>query len=944
MVGRQVSHFRVISRVGQGGMGEVYLADDRSLGRRVALKFVTPAEAADPDASRRLRREAQAAAALDHPFICKVYEAGESEGRTYLAMEYVEGRTLKEHIAAGPLAAGEVVRLATEIAEALECAHAHGVIHRDLKPANVMVAADGHIKVMDFGIAARLTAVDQTTRLANDATALGALTGTVAYSSPEQLRALPTDERSDIFSFGVLLHEMVTGAHPFARPSMAAMVNAILTEPPPPLAVPVFEQIVRRCLEKDRGRRFGSFHEIRAALRTGVASSAPRRRGTRRWAIATLSVAVAAAATGTALRFGPAWLRVSEPALAFNARDWILITDCDNLTGDSVFDRSLAVALDVGLSQSSYVNVYSRDRVRTTLRRMRKTGGTPIDLALASEIAQRDNVRAVLTCSISRVGDAYSLAARLVDPRTQRVALTESVSAGSRDRVLPALDQLGGRLRRRLGESLATLTQDNRPLPQATTSSLDALKMYGESLRLTNRDDAAGEQLLRQAIDLDPEFAMAHAALGYRYFLKAEAEARRQGDQHLTRALSLTSRLTTRERMWIQAAANDARGNRDVAAVEYRSYLAQYPDDHRAWFRLGWTYMAGLGQYQVAANAFTRVTDIDSKDSSAWVNLGSCYAGLRQYQRAVEMYQKAFSLNPDDVLGMFVNGEYGAALIHLGRVSDAEAVFARLVAHPDPVAKARGLRSMAFAQMYRGHYRQAVGTLRQAIALNTEAGATVSAYRDRMIAVAVLQDLGATAEVRRELAAATTMIAQQPFGPEWLFSLVRVHARLGNIREAQRITALMTARSGNAVTASTTNRNVARDEGYVQLARAELELAQQRPAEAAALAAGAAVRLNTVVLETRAHAEALAGRRQEAAAHYAELIDQVTLVAETQLDYFNAHAALARLYDEAGRREDARTLSERVATLWKDGDPELAVLRDARARLAAVSVASRPRR
>src|SRR5262249_32984059 len=199
---------------------------------------------------------------------------------------------------------------------------------------------------------------------------------------------------------------------------------------------------------------------------------------------------------GVAMWFAPAWLRLSEPVLAFNARDWIIITDCENLTSDAVFDRSLSAALDVGIGQSNYVNVYSRDRVRTALQRMRKKPTGPVDLALASEIAQRDNIRAVLTCSIANVGDAFALAGRVVDPRTQRIALTESVQASSRKEVLPALDQLAARVRRRLGESLATLSSQNVALPQATTSSLEALKMVAESQRLDKQDAAASEQLL----------------------------------------------------------------------------------------------------------------------------------------------------------------------------------------------------------------------------------------------------------------------------------------------------------------------------------------------------------------------------------------------------------------------------------------------------------------
>jgi len=952
MVGRQVSRFRVLSRIGQGGMGEVYLAHDVSLDRRVAVKFVTQAAADDPDASRRLQREAHAIASLDHPFICKVYESGESDGRTYLAMEFVEGRTLKEHLAAGPLPMGDAVRLAVEIAEAVDCAHAHGVVHRDLKPANVMVGADGHIKVMDFGIAGRIAAVDQTTRLAIDPTQAGLITGTLAYSSPEQLLALPTDARSDVFSFGVLLHEMLAGAHPFERPSAAGMVDAILNAPPAPLSAPPgripqgLERVVLRCLEKDRERRYASFREIRAALQSGDAEPAPAggapARSSRRVVAAGIIVTIAAAAA--ALYFGPAWLRLSEPALAFNARDWILITDCENLTGEQVFDRSLAVALDVGISQSNYVNVYSRDRIRSTLQRMRRDPGSPIDLALASDIAQRDNVRAVLTCSIGKVGDSYSLVARLVDPPTQRIALTESVRAAKHDGVLPALDELAGRLRRRLGESVATLSASSRPLPQATTNSLEALKMFAQSQRLTGKDDTAAQQLLVQALELDPDFAMAHAVLGYRLLLLAETDSRKAGDEHLVKALSLKDRLTTRERMLIQAAASDARGNRDQAAIEYRSYLAQYPDDSRTWFRLGWTYMAGLSQYDAAAEAFAHVIAIDPKDSASLVNLASCYAGLRQYDRSIATYQKAFALNPDEMLGMFVNAEYGASLMHADRLSEAQAAFEKMAASSAPYAKSRGLRSLAFLDMYRGHYHAAIDRLRQAVTLNEASDAYVSVFRDRLILVTALLATGSTAEARGELSRAHDLIRKQSFSPEWLMSLAKVEARLGNVPAAERVIAMMPKLIGDAVVASAANRNTGHDQGALELAQAEIEIARRQPAKGVTLASGAAVRLGRAsALDTLALATATDGRLAEASTLYAELITVADFNRESQEEWFAAHLALGRLHERAGRPEDARRLYERVAALWKDGDPDLVVRKEVTARLRALPRSSGPR-
>ena len=375
MIAKEFAHYRVHARIGQGGMGEVYAAQDLALDRKVALKFLLPALAGEPrdsagpevEGRSRLLREARAAAQLDHPFICKVYEVGEHEGRAFLAMEYVEGVTLNAHLASGRLTIDEAVRIGTEIAEALHFAHTGGVVHRDVKPANVMLAANGHVKVMDFGVAKRVSAPfspDAVTAGAPTATLPGEPTGTLAYMSPEQLRGAPIDARSDVFAFGVLLHELLTGAHPFKRVSSLETAHAILNEAAPPLeqsvpgAPPLLAHIVSRCLEKDRTRRYQSLGDVRLELdavqkppATGVGDTRSR---LKRWisAAAALTVVLAAVAI---YGMRPWSFFAPEPALAFKERDWIIVSDFNNLTNDPVFDKSLRLALEVAIAQSQYV-------------------------------------------------------------------------------------------------------------------------------------------------------------------------------------------------------------------------------------------------------------------------------------------------------------------------------------------------------------------------------------------------------------------------------------------------------------------------------------------------------------------------------------------------------------------------------------------------------------
>jgi serine/threonine protein kinase/tetratricopeptide (TPR) repeat protein len=944
MVTGLFAQYRILSRIGSGGMGEVYLAEDLKLHRKAALKFLLPAI---DEADGRLLREARAAAHLDHPFICKVYEVGEHDGRAFLAMEFVEGVTLKDRLSEGPLQIGEAVRICSEIAEALHFAHGRGIVHRDVKPANVMVTPDGHVKVMDFGIARRLAATattDTVTAGVSDMSAPGALTGTLAYMSPEQLRAEPADHRSDVFSFGVLLSEALTGTHPFARGSAFEIAHAILNDPPTPveLAVPtvppVLAHVVRRSLEKDRDRRYQSLRDARIDLDTlsspaasGTGIHPESRRRTRRLAAAALAALVVLVGVVHWLR--PLPFLSTEPALAFKERDWLVVADFNNLTGDPVFDSSLRLALQVTMAQSQYVNVYPQDRVAAALRRMQRDPAGTLDETLASEVAVRDNVRGVLACDIAQVGNTYSITARLIDPHTRTPVLTDAVTASGKDGVLGALDQLAGRIRAALGESLGRLSETRRPLPQVTTSSLDALHMFAQSMKAIPGEEAASGKLLQQAVALDPGFALAHAELGRRYYLAAERGTRELAEEHYRKALALADRLTLRERLWIQASAEDSRGRREEAADAFKAYLAQYPDDASGWFRLAWTEMAGLHRLADAAAHFKRVIELTPSNSSAHVNLATAYSGLDDYAAALASYDRAFELTPSLILGIFINHEYGFTLVRAGRTADAAAVFERMKNEAPPSQQARGYRSAAFLEMCRGRYAAAIAQLRRAIALNRSHTAAVSEYRDRVILFSALRASGQARAAAEEWKDIEPLTRSLTLGPEWLWNLAKQLARGGRTGDAAKLVELMRKTASNATAASAANRNTASDEAFIELAAAELDLAAGR-ADRALARLDRAGRLELPdLLESQAVAFVAAGKPDEAVRRYEELLRDPPLGNEAQEVYFHAHAALAQLYERAGRGADAARLYASLVDRWKDGDPDLPLLLQARARL-----------
>jgi tetratricopeptide (TPR) repeat protein/predicted Ser/Thr protein kinase len=945
MIGRQMSRYRVLSPIGQGGMGEVYLAEDLSLSRKAALKFLPASHTGDDSARERLLREAQSAASLDHPFICKVYEVGTGDDQPFIAMEYIEGTTLKERLEAGPLPLEEAVRLAAEIAEAVDFAHARRIVHRDLKPANIMLTPDGHVKVMDFGVAKRLTSDEaELTTVMGGMTATGEIVGTPAYMSPEQLRGEPVDARSDVFAFGLLLYEMLTGKHPYRKPTVIETASAILNEPQPVLtdrlsaAPALLEHIVARCLTKNPAKRYQSLADVRTeldAVARGAAEAPRQRPRARRSAAAAAALVIALGGLAFAVWKWSDSLPFTQNALAFQERDWIVLADFENLTNEPVFDRSLKIAMEVGLAQSQFVNVFPAARVNEALQRMQKKAER-VDAALASEIAQREGVRGVLACSIAKVGSQYLITAQLIDPASQNQALTDSERANGQEQVLAALDKLATRLRRRLGESLNALSSTSVPMPQATTPSLEALKLYTDSFRASRRGD--GTQLLQQAIKLDDGFALAHAELGHRYYLTGARVQRPVGEEHFLKSLSLADRLTPREQLWITALAEDSRGNRERAVDAYRNYLERYQDDGRAWFRLGWTLMAGLGQYKPAEEAFRRVIALNPRDSSAYVNLASTLSGQQQYAAAREAYQRSFDITPTMLTETFVNHEYGFTLVRAGDLEGAADAFRKMKAVTEPRdRKPRGLRSLALLEMYRGRYASAIEELRQAILLHTTYGFATSEFRDRMFLARALEAKGLHAQSQTELAAVRVLTARQTFGPEWLTALGRFEARSNRAGDARKTLAQVEKVAGNTLTETSINRNIQQDQQQLLELKGEIARAEGRFDEAVTLLQSVAGNRAADFIYGLASALQGAGRLDDAAREYERLLARQPLGLEAQEDWLAAHVRLGEVYERLNRPADARTQYERLLALWKDGDPDLKLRAQATAGLGRLT-------
>ncbi|HZT73098.1 MAG TPA: serine/threonine-protein kinase [Terriglobales bacterium] len=613
---RIASRYRILERLGRGGMGVVYKAEDTRLRRHVALKFLPGDVARDARALARFRHEARSASALNHPNICTIYDVDEAAGETFITMEFLDGRTLSDRLAGRPLPPGLLVTWAEQIAEGLAAAHAAGIIHRDIKPANLFVTKQGRAKILDFGLAKPGAILDTAAEPPGEGPTLtslaqwtqpGAVVGTVAYMSPEQLQALPLDARTDLFSFGAVLYEMATGVRAFPGGVPALVQDAILHRVPDPSrslnpALPAeIERVIAKALEKDRNLRYQTAAEIRADLQRlrremdsvglPVAAGATARRLHRRTFLAAAALIVAAAAAGYLH-----WRRT--PPLT--DQDTVVLADFANQTGDPVFDGTLRQGLSVSLEQSPFLGVVSDDQIQQTLRLMGRPPETKLTPAVAREICQRTAGAAVLEGAIARIGDQYLLTLRAVNCASGRSLASAAATAADENHVLAALSSLSRAMRNKLGESLGTVEKFDAPLEQATTPSLEALQAFSSGIRVidTQGSDAA-IPFFQRAVALDPHFALAYAYLG---IMENDVLETGKAAEYERKAYELRDRTSEVERDSITVTYHGhVTGNLEKAEQACALWLQAYPRAYHAHDVLAGMILPALGQYDRAA-------------------------------------------------------------------------------------------------------------------------------------------------------------------------------------------------------------------------------------------------------------------------------------------------------------------------------------------------------